>query len=307
MLATVCVPAGVTLLTVRSPGTLQLVSSNPTPHGYTWSLLLFLVPIMVIALGFLPRKEAEFPRNAFWWSIAILVPLGFATDFFFASRFFVFPNAGATLQIEAPALHKPVPIEEYVFYLAGFIATLLIYLWLDEYWLAAYNVPDYRLESQKIDRLLRFHPPSAILGLILILAAIVYKKTISPFRDGFPEYFTFLVVVAFVPSTSFLPIARRFINWRAFSLTLFFILLISLLWEATLAVPYQWWGYQPRQMLGLRIGAWAGLPIEAVCVWVAVTYASAITFEMVKLWQASEKPAINVLLGSKKIFQSPQK
>jgi hypothetical protein len=149
MLAMVSVPATLTLTTVRSPGTLQVVSSNPTPYGYTWSLLLFVVPIMVIAFGFLPRKEAQFPRKAFWWTIGILVPLGFATDFFFASRFFIFSNAGATLQIGAPALHKPVPIEEYVFYLAGFMATLLIYLWLDEYWLAAYNAPDYRMESQE--------------------------------------------------------------------------------------------------------------------------------------------------------------
>src|ERR1700736_1965350 len=150
--------------------------------------------------------------------------------------------------------------------------SIVIYLWLDEYWLAAYRVPDYRMESKKIDRLLRFHLPSLILGLILIVAAVVYKKVLSPVRDGFPEYFTFLVLVAFVSSISFFPTARRFINWRAFSLTLFFILLISLLWEATLAVPYQWWDYQPKQMMGLRIGAWAGLPIEAVCVWIAVTY-----------------------------------
>jgi hypothetical protein len=299
MLATVSVPAAVTLMTVRSPGTLEMASSNSTPYGYTWSLLLFVVPIMVIAFGFLPRKEAEFPRKAFWWTIGILVPFGFATDFFFASRFFIFSNAGATLQIGAPALIKPVPIEEYVFYLAGFIATLLIYLWLDEYWLAAYNVPDYRMESKKIDRLLRFHSPSLILGLILIVGAVVYKKALSPIREGFPEYFTFLVLVAFVPSVSFFPIARRFINWRAFSLTLFFILLISLLWEATLAVPYQWWDYQPKQMIGLRIGAWAGLPIEAVCVWIAVTYSTVIVFEIVKLWQASEKPAKDAILGSK--------
>ena len=94
MLAMVSVPATLTLTTVRSPGTLQVASSNPTPYGYTWSLLLFVVPIMVIAFGFLPRKEAQFPRKAFWWTIGILVPLGFATDFFFASRFFIFSNAG---------------------------------------------------------------------------------------------------------------------------------------------------------------------------------------------------------------------
>jgi len=299
MVAMVAFPAALTLITVRSPAILQMTSSNPTPHGYTWSLLLFIVPIMAIVFGFLPRQDVKFPRRAFWWTIGILVPLGFGTDFFFASRFFVFPNTGATLQIAAPALHKPVPIEEYVFYLAGFVAVLLLYLWLDEYWLAAYNVADYRMESKKIDRLLRFHPPSLILGIFLVAVAVIYKKALSPVRDGFPEYFTFLVLVAFVPGISFFPTARRFINWRAFSLTLFFILLISLLWEATLAVPYQWWDYQPKQMIGVRIGAWAGLPIEAVCVWIAVTYATAIVFEIVKLWLASERPVKHAFLGLK--------
>jgi hypothetical protein len=297
MLAMIAVPAAITLKTVRSPAKLEMMNSDPTPHGYTWSLLLFLVPIAVIAFGFLPREEVKIPRKAFWWTIGILVPLGFATDFFFASRFFVFANVGATLGVGAPALHRPVPVEEYVFYLAGFITVLLFYLWLDEYWLAAYNVPDYRMESKKIDRLLRFHPPSVILCVALIVAAVIYKKVFSPFREGFPEYFTFLAVVAFVPAVSFFPTARRFINWRAFSLALFFILLVSLLWEATLAIPYQWWDYQPRQMIGLRIGAWSGLPIEAVCVWIAVTYATAIVFEIVKLWLASGKTSKDAFLG----------
>ena len=44
-------------------------------------------------------------------------------------------------------------------------------------------------------------------------------------------------------------------------------------------------------MMGLNIGAWFGLPIEAVCVWIAVTYATVIVFEAVKLWQASERSA----------------
>jgi hypothetical protein len=299
MLGMVAVPATITLESVRSPATNLMTNSDPTPYGYTWSLLLFLVPIVVIAFGFLPREEVKIPRKAFWWTIGILVPLGFATDFFFASRFFLFPNAGATLRIDAPALHKPVPVEEYVFYLTGFIAVLLIYLWLDEYWLAAYNVADYRMESKKIDRLARVHPPSVILGIALIAAAVVYKKAFSPIREGFPEYFTFLVLAAFVPAAGFFPTARRFINWRAFSLTLFLILLVSLLWEATLAVPYQWWDYQPKQMIGIRIGAWSGLPVEAVCVWIAVTYATAIIFEVVKLWQASERTAKDAFLGLK--------
>jgi hypothetical protein len=49
--------------------------------------------------------------------------------------------------------------------------------------------------------------------------------------------------------------------------------------------------------MGLRIGAWAGLPIEAVCVWIAVTFGTVIVFEVVKIWQASEKPAREAFLG----------
>jgi hypothetical protein len=115
MLAMIAVPATITLSTIRSPAKLEMTNSNPTPHGYTWSLSLFIVPIAIIALGFLPRQEIKLPRKAFWWTIGILAPLGFATDFFFASRFFVFSNPGATLRIGAPALHRAVPIEEYVF------------------------------------------------------------------------------------------------------------------------------------------------------------------------------------------------
>jgi hypothetical protein len=299
MVAMIAVPAAITLRTVNSPGTLQVLNFNPTPHGYTWSLLLFVVPIVVIAFWFLPGEGVEIPRRAFWRTIGILVPIGFGLDFFFAHRFFVFPNRGATLGIGAPAVGAPVPVEEYIFYFTGFLCVLLLYVWLDEFWLASYNVPDYPGESKNISRLFQFHPTSAVVGVVLIVTAVVYKKMFSSCPDGFPGYFTVLAVGGFVPAVSFFPTARPFINWRAFSLTLFFILLVSLLWEATLAVPYRWWGYQPRQMMGLFIGAWARLPIEAVCVWIAVTYGTVIVFEIFKLWQASGRTAKDAFLGRK--------
>jgi hypothetical protein len=52
-------------------------------------------------------------------------------------------------------------------------------------------------------------------------------------------------------------------------------------------------------MMGIFIGAWSGLPIEEVCVWIAVTYATAIIFEVVKLWLASERTVRVALLGTK--------
>ena len=75
------------------------------------------------------------------------------------------------------------------------------------------------------------------------------------------------------------------------------MVLISLIWEATLAIPYGWWGYQQRQMLGVSVGAWGGLPIEAVCVWIAVSYTTVIVYEVLKLWKASGRPARDAFFG----------
>ena len=297
MLAIIVVPAGITLHTVRIAAVSQIASDNPTPYGYSWSLLLFVVPIVVIGGWLLPSERVRFSKRAFWRTIGILVPIGFGLDFFFAHRFFVFPNVGATVRIGAPAMGGTVPIEEYVFYFTGFLAILLIYVWLSEYWLSAYNVSDYSDQAKQVRRLLSFHLESLLVAFALIGAAVLYKKLRSPFPDGFPGYFTVLVLGGLAPSMSFLPIARRFINWRAFSLTIFMILLISMFWEATLAVPYGWWGYQKNAMMGLFIGAWAGLPIEAVTVWIAVAYGTTIVYEVVKIWQASGKHARHAFLG----------
>ncbi len=298
MLAMIAVPAGITLHTVLVPAVAQISSTNPTPHGYTFSLLLFIVPILVIGGWFLPSENLRIPRSSFWRTLGILVPIGFGLDFFFANKFFVYPNAAATLRFGAPAIGGAVPIEEYFFYFTGFLAVLLIYVWLGEYWLSAYGFDGYRSEATQLRRLLQFHPTSLIVGLALVGAAVLYKKVFSPFPDGFPSYFTVLVIGGLVPSAAFFPIARRFINWRALSLTLFMILLISMFWEATLAVPYGWWGYRQKQMMGLFIGAWSGLPIEAVVVWIAVTYGTTIVYEILKLWQVGGKPARRAFFGA---------
>lgn len=297
MLAMIVIPAAIALHSVRFPAKL-CVPPNSSPHGYTLSLLLFIVPIVAIAVWFLPSEERDIPRRAFWRTIVILVPAGCLLDVICAQWFFCFPNPQATLGILAPALGKPVPIEEYIFYLTGFIMILLLYVWLSEYWVAAYSVEDYVGEARALRRLLQFHPTSLIVGAALIAAAIVYKKFFSSDQDGWPWYFIVLVVGGLIPSVSMYPATRRFINWRALSLTLFFILLISMLWEATLALPYGWWHYQHRAMMGVFIGAWAGLPLEAVVVWLAVTYATVILFEAVKIWQASERSAKEMFLGS---------
>lgn len=298
MVGMIALPAALTLHTVRVSSVVDVSSSNPSPYGYTVSLLLFVVPILVIGLWFLPREQVKISQKAFWITIAVLFPLGAILDFFFAHLFLAFPNPKATLGIRAPALGGGVPVEEYLFYLTGFIAVLLMYIWLDEYWLSAYTIAGEARERSEFERLMCFHPESLALAVVLIGGAVFYKKMLSQDTAGFPGYFTFLVLTALTPSAALLPTARPVINWRALSLTLFIILLTSLLWEATLAVPYGWWGYQPSQMMGLDVTAWAGLPIEAVCVWMAVTYATVIVYEIVKRWKASGKAARQAFFGT---------
>jgi hypothetical protein len=183
------------------------------------------------------------------------------------------------------------PLEGYVFYFTGFLADLLLYIWLGEFWVAAYNVIDYPGEARSVSKLLQFHPTSLILAYGMIGGAWFYKKhwALPMDKAGFPGYFAFLVTGALVPAVAAFPVAKRFINWRALSLTLFFMLLVSLLWEVTLGLPYQWWCFQHHQMIGLFIGAWSGLPIEEVFVWIAVTYATVIVYETVKVFIASRQ------------------
>jgi len=186
MVAMIAIPGGIALHTVRAPVLQQITSPNPTPYGYTWSLLMFIIPIFVIAWWFLPNEDIRVPKRAFWWTIGVLVPFGFCLDFLFASRFFRFPNRQATIGVLAPAIGQSVPIEEYIFYLAGFVLILLLYVWLDEYWLAAYQVNGFPTRARQLDRLLQFHPWSVFVGLALICAAILYKKLRAASPHGFP-------------------------------------------------------------------------------------------------------------------------
>lgn len=297
MLGMVIVPAALTLHTIHASALKSDFTPAASPYGYTVSLLLFIAPSLAIVLWFIPQEGLAISRRAFAWSIGLLFPLGAFLDFFFARYFFIYPNAAATLGIKAPALGGGVPLEEYVFYLAGFIAILLLYIWLDEYWLAAYNIPATADERITFDRLLQFHPASLVLAVALVSAAVLYERYVVNIPGRFPGYFVFLVLFALLPSAALLPTARPVINWRALSLTMFMILVISLLWEVTLALPYGWWNFREEQMLGIRVTAWSFLPVEEVYVWIAVTYSTVIVYEIVKRWKSSGRSMRHAFFG----------
>jgi len=49
--------------------------------------------------------------------------------------------------------------------------------------------------------------------------------------------------------------------------------------------------------MGIFLDGWTGLPLEAVVVWLAVTYTTVIVFEVVKVYKASGKAARDAFLG----------
>jgi hypothetical protein len=88
--AALIIPAALTLRTVVHPVILQATSDNPTPLGYTWSLLLFIIPIGALGWWFASRPDLQFPRKAFRRTIAVLTPLGFLLDLLLGNTFSFF-------------------------------------------------------------------------------------------------------------------------------------------------------------------------------------------------------------------------
>jgi len=274
------IASALTLCTVKVANEIKNTSHDPTPYGYTVALLFWVIPIVAIAFWLLPGERLLAPRRAFWITVAILVLFSFAGEYFFVHMFWYFPNTGATLEaigIKAPAYKTAgIPVEEYLFYVAAFICALLVYIWCDEYWLSAYHSP-----VRVMGRITDFRPLPLIIAVLLIAGAAYYKLVILG-EQGFPCYFTFQVLAVQLPCIFLIPSVRAMINWRAFTVMYFFTVMVGVLFEATLAVPFQWWKYYDTGMMGIYIKGWSNLPIEAVILWLAGGYMSIIVYHVVK-------------------------
>ena len=293
MALVIVIPALITLATIREPRLPVVIPTDPalspSPYGYTWSLLLFVVPSVVIGAWVLAMRRGAPEKRAFWLSVGILLPLWLCLDIFFGLTFFTFPNTGASIahfwgyQFGA-GWRQLIPVEEIAFYAFGFIAMLLVYIWGDAYFLAAYS-STRATTPEETRRLVSFHPRSALVGVVLIAMAFAYKRW-GPhaYHDGIPGYFIFLTLGSILPSVMFYRIARPFINFRALALTGFFMGLVSLFWEAAIGIPYQWWDYRRDQMVGIFIGPLTGLPIEEVILWVSAAWCTVIVYETIHVF-----------------------
>jgi hypothetical protein len=307
ILAVLAAAAIVALGSIRVRASIIDIERTPdvSPFGYTLSLALFLVPCLTIAGWFLCRADYAIERKATVLPVVIGFVFGAVLDVAFGNSFFVFRNARATLGVFLPGyipgrgMVANIPIEEFVFYGAGFATILLVYVWANLYWFGAYCVDNLRERARELPPVARPHWPSLWVVLALLATGFVYRFLGPPRgQEGFPGYFTYVVIAGATPALVFFRTARVFVNWRAFSFTVLVLLFISLLWEVTLGVPYAWWGYRDEAMLGAFIEPWGHLPIEAVLVWVAACFGTVITYEVVRLSLHSDRPKRELLLGT---------
>lgn len=299
IMVVVGVVASVTaIFKIQAAPTALYESGNVSPLGYTFSLALFVFPVAGLVAWFATnRSRINRHWKAFWVTFCIIVPLWSLLDIFLANVFFSFPNRDATLGIDLPGylpgegwgLH--VPIEEFLFYITGCTVIVLLYVWGSEVWFSAYTRPDeaYMRVRSRLQIAQTWHGRSALVGLAILALGLLAKK-VGPAPDGFPLYFSFLVLLVVVPSAMAFRLVAEFVNLQAFLFTLQALLLVSLMWEVTLALPYGWWNYQERWMLGIQILPWSRLPIEAPMLWFAAAWSNIGIYELAKLFFFSEQP-----------------
>jgi hypothetical protein len=270
--------------------------------NYFTSLTMWLIPILYLwpAFAMLTANGTGRRRRALLATVALIVGLGVVLDFviwFLTLRFpgCTDPNVAPTGRylLCLPAVNGRIPIEELLFYALGPVAMVLVYACADERWLSKYNPPDDLVDL----KLIQVSPRVALVGA----AGAVATGMLWLVNGTFPTYFVFLVGGAVLPAMFLYRSIGGLTNWPAFAVTTLYVILTSVVWEATLAIPRLWWGYQPSGMIGATIAAWSRgdsiFPIEAAVVWLFAPFASVLTYEFAKALTHHPKPTRVALFG----------
>lgn len=284
IVALFCGMFALTMTTIRTP--VMPLKAPDSPLGYSISNLQWLIPALGIVLLYFAIKIRPSERRALQLTLFVLPFTGFILDIFFADRFFTFPNTKSVWGLSIPgfnfrtlAFDAPIPIEEFIFYITGFLYTLAVYLFGRDIWLSRYTPPCDAVPRGK------WRPLAAsFVVLVLVVLGFLAKALFkTPGESVVPEYYLFLILLGIGPCIFLYPIVYRRVNWQALSFTLFSVLLISVIWEVTMGIPYGWWGYHREVMMGIFIKPWFDLPLESAIVWLTVSFTTIFTFEAIVL------------------------
>jgi hypothetical protein len=263
------------------------------PLTYATSLLFWLLPTFLLWPRFAALTDpGGRRRTAFAIAVTEIVVLGLLLDFGFGRWILAF---ACDIPGQYLVCLRGVPIEEVFFYILGPIAILLVYVWNDEYWMPAYNPVRARIDFARTQQpIIVFSWPPLAIGVALEVIGLAVKWH-HPDGPVVPLYFTYLVVLAFVPAIALFGRVSAFVNWRALGMTVLYLVVTSMIWEPILALPRGWWWYQDSAMMGIWTNVFTKidtrrLPIEAVLVWIAAPFSSVLTYEAIKTWLYRRRP-----------------
>lgn len=259
-------------------------------YAYTWSLLAFVAPL-VLMIDRVRRHDRAAWRELLAHgptTLAVLLPMGLALNLVLADLLFVYPALRAVVGLRIPPLvggpRGAVPIEEYLFYTLGFAFLLIGYVYFARR--PASNRPLAPLAAH--------HLIAVTLGPAALTFGVA--RWLRPADSaGAPVYLHYLVSLPLLVTLVCAARGRRSLDRRALARITAFAVSLSVVWEAFLAIPRGWWGYNPIMMCGLDVRP--GLPVEAVLVWLLAPVATAVVFEAFRASGLPGRP-VTLAIGS---------
>jgi hypothetical protein len=314
----------VSMIDGDGPSPVWQLAPYDAASGYTKSLLLLLLPLVFLVVWYVRSRDALQLRiimKAVLRNVLASALVWIILDIFLANLLFQFPNNNAHVLplvwgyswtgqctslwtlFNLECYPRNIPLEEFLFYLGGAALLTMMYMWSAEDFFAAYSLPrkEYEEEAKKVGPLVKWNKTLIALGLVVLVTGIIVKK-LAPwhsYHEGWPYYFFAELLIVFVPLTALYTQVRRFTNNRAFLFVIVLHILVSLVWEGTLALPYGWWNYHMPAMIGVVAVPWSKLAIEACGLWLTVAWAVMFTYEATKIKALSGRSWPEVLCGKR--------
>jgi hypothetical protein len=276
--------------------------------GYTKSLALVYLPWVFLLIWYKANKDAlqlSAIGKALTQNALVVAGIWVALDVFLANLIFQFPDARAHIKaLEIPGYSwadncqtlrtifdlscykRSIPFEEVLFYLGSAALLRMLYMWGAEDMFKAYSLPRevYKRDALDAVPLIDWNKRLLVTPVVLLAIGIALKKLgPHPFHDGLPYYLFAQLVIVFLPLSALYNRVHQFTNPRAFLFVMVLQVLISVVWEATLAAPYGWWDYRMTAMVGLVAVPWSRLALEACFLWVSVAWGVMFMYEASKI------------------------
>jgi hypothetical protein len=302
----------------------------PLEFGYTLSLILLYLPLVVLLWWYIEERRSDPDDQLKSLFRAVLYNTVFTSvvfvlfDIVFANLLFDFPDPNSVVGHKWLRLlsYVPgykwdasscstlwtlyrfscyslsIPVEEVLFYLGGAAVLRGMYIWASEDFLSRYTVPpaEYERQAKACNRLIKWNWRLALVAVAIVIVGFALKRISH--GNGIPTYLILQVFLVFVPLVFLYTKVSPFVNTRAFLLVMILQVLVSVIWEATLALPYGWWNYKPDGMTGRQIFPWSDLPVEACFFWISVGWSAMFIHEATKIKVRSGRTWWEVLTGS---------